>query len=106
MKKNLLKALALLLLLAWVSVLAGSRYEADNDDVLYELLSDTKLSADSVEIVLQLPRSLVTDWANDNVGAAYLALAPGLEAAAIVRVDDKCFEVQMLFNHSHLRRKK
>lgn len=85
-------------------LLAG--FQRDIDDILYQRLKSVNMSADSIKMVMKLPRSLI-QWEDDGVSCeTYLDVEFGVDAAAIVHVDQKCFEKKILFNYSGLRRGK
>ncbi len=97
---------ALCVVLGPMVIVAG--FQRDIDDILYGyLVEDSNLPADSVDIVMALPRCLITDWDNGAViNPVFLEVGYGAVAAVLVKVRDNCFEKRVLYNHSHLRRSK
>jgi hypothetical protein len=80
-------------------------YERDIDDILHQRLDRTGMSADSIKMVMALPRSLI-DWEKDGaVCATYLDVGPFVAAAALVNVEKECFDKKVLFNYTGIGRK-
>ena len=95
---------ALILLLCASVIWAG--YQPGTEEILYQRLDGIGMSVDSINMVMALPRSLITDWDSNGVGCAtYLDVADAVAAAAIVVVKGDCFEKRVLFNYVHLIRK-
>lgn len=86
---------ALALLLAYT---AWAGY-GDTDDILYQRLDGTGMSADSIDMVMALPRGVMLNWEKGN-GDKYLVVDEAVAAAAIITVDT------VFFNYNRLRRKR
>ncbi len=103
MKRSRIPEFAVLVLLLCATVIWAG-YQRDIDEILYQRLQSIDMPADSIDIVMKLPRSLI-NWEKDGIACeTYLDVEYGVDAAAIIHVDQKCFKKKVLFNYSGLRK--